>query len=174
MVKHRSGTRWPDDREVGWRRVQCVLCTRRQEARVSLLSLKTKIDGFPIWPSKLIAPVWWFSPQNNCDGFLVCASKSSGLRFVSCTIKSTGGWFDAGHASRSGSLLRLEASYGRVFQTALRTGGGATMSGAHDIIMEIALSGGWRRIVDVMSCVGPFYPKIVVFYVLGHTGKIVF
>jgi hypothetical protein len=26
---HRSGTRWPDDREVRWRRVQFALCTGR-------------------------------------------------------------------------------------------------------------------------------------------------
>jgi hypothetical protein len=64
MVKHRSGTRWLDDREVGWHCVQSVPYTRRREERVSWLSLKTKVDGFPglclktsscslvIWPTK--------------------------------------------------------------------------------------------------------------------------
>jgi hypothetical protein len=42
---HRSGTRWPDDREVGWRRVRYAPCMWRQGARVSWLSLKTKIDS---------------------------------------------------------------------------------------------------------------------------------
>jgi hypothetical protein len=42
---HRSGTQWPDDREVGWRYVQSTPCTWRQGARVSWLSLKTKVDG---------------------------------------------------------------------------------------------------------------------------------
>jgi hypothetical protein len=42
---HRSGTRWPSGREVGWRRVWFTLGTWRLGARVSLLSLKTKVDG---------------------------------------------------------------------------------------------------------------------------------
>jgi hypothetical protein len=44
-----------------------------------------------------------------------------------------------GHASRSGSLLHLEANHARVFQSGLKTGGGATTSGAHGIIVEVAL-----------------------------------
>jgi hypothetical protein len=48
---HRSGTRWPDDREVGWRCVWFTLCTWRREAWVSWLSLKTKVDGLSVvWP----------------------------------------------------------------------------------------------------------------------------
>jgi hypothetical protein len=42
---HRSGTRWPSDREVGWRRVRSAPGTWRLGARVSWLSLKTKVDG---------------------------------------------------------------------------------------------------------------------------------
>jgi hypothetical protein len=42
---HRSGTRWPGRREVGWRRVRSALGTWRLGARVSWLSLKTKVDG---------------------------------------------------------------------------------------------------------------------------------
>jgi hypothetical protein len=42
---HRSGTRWPGDREVGWHRVRSALYTWRQEVRVSWLSLKTKVNG---------------------------------------------------------------------------------------------------------------------------------
>jgi hypothetical protein len=48
---HRSGTRWSDDREVGWRRVRSAPCTWRQGARVSWLSLKTKVNGLSVgWP----------------------------------------------------------------------------------------------------------------------------
>jgi hypothetical protein len=46
MVKHRSGTWWPDDREVRWRHVRCALCTRRRWAWVSWFGIKTKVDGF--------------------------------------------------------------------------------------------------------------------------------
>jgi hypothetical protein len=56
---HRSGTRWPDDREVGWRRVRSAPDTWTLEARVSWLSLKTKVvEGFLVWASKPAALVW--------------------------------------------------------------------------------------------------------------------
>jgi hypothetical protein len=42
---HRSDTRWSGGREVGWRHVQSAPGTWRLGARVSLLSLKTKVDG---------------------------------------------------------------------------------------------------------------------------------
>jgi hypothetical protein len=43
-----------------------------------------------------------------------------------------------GHASRSDGLLRLEASGSRVSRSRLKTGGGATVSGAHGTIAEVA------------------------------------
>jgi hypothetical protein len=42
-----------------------------------------------------------------------------------------------GHASRSSGLLRVEASLGRVFQSGLKTGGGATAGGARGTITEV-------------------------------------
>jgi hypothetical protein len=42
---HKSGTWWPGDREVGWRCVRSAPGTWRLEARVSWLSLETKVDG---------------------------------------------------------------------------------------------------------------------------------
>jgi hypothetical protein len=42
---HRSGTWWPGGRDVGWRRVRSAPSTWRLGARVSWLSLKTKVDG---------------------------------------------------------------------------------------------------------------------------------
>jgi hypothetical protein len=42
---HRSGTQWLGGREVGWRRVRSAPVTWRLGARVSWLSLKTKVDG---------------------------------------------------------------------------------------------------------------------------------
>jgi hypothetical protein len=56
---HRSGTRWPGGREVKWRRVRSAPGTWRLGARVSWLSLKTKVvEGFPVWASKPAALVW--------------------------------------------------------------------------------------------------------------------
>jgi hypothetical protein len=44
----------------------------------------------------------------------------------------------AGHVSRSSGLLRMEASLARVYQSGLKTGGGATTGGARDTIAEVA------------------------------------
>jgi hypothetical protein len=43
-----------------------------------------------------------------------------------------------GHASRSSSLLGVEASLARVSQSGQKTGGGATTGGAHGTIAEVA------------------------------------
>jgi hypothetical protein len=42
---HELGTRWPSGREIVWRRVRSAPGTWRLGARVSWLSLKTKVDG---------------------------------------------------------------------------------------------------------------------------------
>jgi hypothetical protein len=42
---HGSGTRWLSGREVGWRHVRSAPGTWRLGARVSWLSLKTKVNG---------------------------------------------------------------------------------------------------------------------------------
>jgi hypothetical protein len=43
-----------------------------------------------------------------------------------------------GYALRYSSLLHVEASLDRVFQSGMKTGGCATMGGARGIIMEFA------------------------------------
>jgi hypothetical protein len=78
-----------------------------------------------------------------------------------------------GHASRSSGLLHVEASLGRVSQSGLKTGGGTTT------VVHVAPS--WRlhrrqvedRRVDVMGCVGPYYPTFAIFNVLGPRGILV-
>jgi hypothetical protein len=88
MVKHRLGTRWPDDREVKWCYVWSAPCTRRLGAWVFWFSLETNVDGFSRFDlktngygfsqfglktgsygsyglaSKPLARVSWFGPQN--------------------------------------------------------------------------------------------------------------
>jgi hypothetical protein len=44
---------------------------------------------------------------------------------------------DVGHASRSSVLLHVEASLAMVFQSCLKTGGGATAGGACGTIVEV-------------------------------------
>jgi hypothetical protein len=43
-----------------------------------------------------------------------------------------------GHVSRSSNLLDVEVNLARVFQSGLKTGGGAMTGGAHGTITEVA------------------------------------
>jgi hypothetical protein len=70
--------------------------------------------------------VSWFEPQNQV-GFSLLVVPQNRRREVG-----------AGYASRSSGLLRVEASLARVFQSVLKTDGGATMSGARVTIAEVA------------------------------------
>jgi hypothetical protein len=45
-----------------------------------------------------------------------------------------------GHVSRSSGLLRVEVSLTMIFQSSLKTAGGAMMSGTRDIITEVMSS----------------------------------
>jgi hypothetical protein len=89
------------------------------------LAAKSVASGFPVWASNLTAMVWWFGPQNHCDGFLVWASKPKGLPFVGCATKPMEDEDGARHTSRFSGLLRLKASRARVSQSDLKTSGGA-------------------------------------------------
>jgi hypothetical protein len=65
-------------------------------------------------------------PQNHA-GFGLSVAPQNRRREVS-----------AGHASRSSSLFGVEVSLARVFQSDLKTGGGATTGGARGTIAEVA------------------------------------
>jgi hypothetical protein len=70
--------------------------------------------------------VSWFVPQNQaCFG-------------LSVTLQNQWREVDTGHASRSNSLLGVEASLTRVFQSGLKTGGGVTVGGARGTNIEVA------------------------------------
>jgi hypothetical protein len=148
--------------------------TSRRGARVSWLSLKTKVDDLSmVWPQNHwdgLSVVW---PQNHKDSFsrfgikpggfgfpgldlktgsyglvtlvsksprrfLVWASKPSGLQFIGSPQNRRDDEDGAGHASRSSGLLRVEASQARVSLSNLKTGGGATASGARGTIAVVA------------------------------------
>jgi hypothetical protein len=75
---------------------------------------------------KITATVSWFGPQNQVGfGFSVVPQNR---------------WREVGarRASRSSGLLCVEASLARVFQSGLKTGGGATTGGARGTIVEVA------------------------------------
>jgi hypothetical protein len=75
---------------------------------------------------KIIATVSWVGPQNQVG---------IGLSVVPQNRRREVG---AGHVLRSNGLLRVEASVARVFQSSLKTGGGAATGGAHGTIAEVA------------------------------------
>jgi hypothetical protein len=75
---------------------------------------------------KITATVSWFGPQNQV-GFSLSVAPQNRRREV-----------DARHVLRSSSLLRVEASLARIFQSDLKTGGGATMGGVRGTIVEVA------------------------------------
>jgi hypothetical protein len=74
-----SGTRWLGDKEVGWRCVRSTPCTWRRGARVSWLSLKTKVDGLSV--------IWL---QNHLDGFLRFVLKTGGDGIFRFSLKTGG------------------------------------------------------------------------------------
>jgi hypothetical protein len=75
---------------------------------------------------KITATVSWFGSQNQASFGLSVAPQNQ-RRVVG-----------AGYASRSSSLLDVEASLARVSQSGLKTGRGATTSGARGTIAEVA------------------------------------
>jgi hypothetical protein len=70
--------------------------------------------------------VSWFGPQNQV-GFSLSVAPQNRWREV-----------NAGHASRSSGLVRVEASMARVSQSGLKTGGGTMARGAPGTISEVA------------------------------------
>jgi hypothetical protein len=75
---------------------------------------------------KITATVSSFRPQNQAD-FDLSVAPQNRRREVGVE-----------HASRSSSLLGVEASPARVSQSGLKTGGGAVTGGARGTIAEVA------------------------------------
>jgi hypothetical protein len=90
------------------------------------LGLKIGSSCLVILGLKIIATVSWFRPQNQV-GFDLSVAPQNRRREVG-----------VGHASRSSSLLGVEASLVMVSQSDLKTGGGATTGGARGTIAEVA------------------------------------
>jgi hypothetical protein len=75
---------------------------------------------------KITATVSWFGPENQAGFSLSVVPQNRGRKV------------DAGHASRSSSLLGVEASLARVSQSGLKTGRGTSMDGAYGTITKVA------------------------------------
>jgi hypothetical protein len=90
------------------------------------LGIKTGSSGLVIWDSK--------SPRR----FLSLGLKTKWASVLSVAPQNQRSEVGAGHASRSSSLLDVEASLARVSQSGLKTGGGVTTGGACGTIAEVA------------------------------------
>jgi hypothetical protein len=90
------------------------------------LGLKTGSYEFSDLGLKITATVSWFGSQNHVS-FGLSVAPQNRQREVG-----------VGHASRSSSLLGVEASLARVSQSSLKNGGGATTGGARGTIAEVA------------------------------------
>jgi hypothetical protein len=75
---------------------------------------------------KITVTVFWFGHQNQTDYGLSVAPQNQ--------WEGDG----MGHTLISSSLLRVEASRSRVFQSGLKTGRGTTAGGTSGIIMKVA------------------------------------
>jgi hypothetical protein len=86
---YRPGTRWPGDRDVEWRCVRSASCMWKRGARVSWLSLKTKVYGLSlVWHQNHWDRFLRFGLKTGGDGFLVESQNQSGWGFFSLGIKS--------------------------------------------------------------------------------------
>jgi hypothetical protein len=85
---HRSVTRWPTNREVGWRRVRSAPCTWRRGARVSWLSQKNQgrwvVSGLV---SKSLGWFLQFGLKIGDDSFLVEPQNQGGEGFPGLGLK---------------------------------------------------------------------------------------
>jgi hypothetical protein len=106
----------------------CAVCTGHVETRSAgfLVEPQNRQLWFGDLGHKITATVSWFGPQNQV-GFGLSVAPQNRRREVSAV-----------HASRSSSLLGVEASLARVFQSGLKTGGCATTGGARGTIAEVA------------------------------------
>jgi hypothetical protein len=111
--------------------------------------------------------VSWFGPQNQVGYGLSVAPQNrqedkDGTRY----------------ASRSSGLLQLEASWARVFQSSLKTGGGATrmvhMASPQRPRVSEAKDGRFNGVECGVVQVVPNYPYLVVIFFLAHRGILAF
>jgi hypothetical protein len=96
----------------------------QNQGGVGFLGLDLETGSFDLG-LKITTTVFWFGTQNQ-PNFGLSVAPQNQRRDVG-----------AGHASRSSGLLHVEACLARVFQSGLKTGGGATTGGIRDTITKV-------------------------------------
>jgi hypothetical protein len=154
---HRSGTRLPGDREVGWRCVRSVPFTWRRGAQVCWLSLKTKVNVlWVVWPQNHSDYFFWFDLKPGGDGFLWVGLKIGGSGFPVWASKPAAlVWWFGPKNDCDGFLVWASKSSGLQFiscATKPMEGGwrGAPCSLviAHDVFDEMSK----RQLIDLFGC----------------------
>jgi hypothetical protein len=114
---------------------------------------------------KITATISWFEPQNQV-GFGLSVAPQNRRREVG-----------AGHASRSSSLLGVEANLARVSESGLKTGGGATMGCARGTVAEVASEASWRwmgRCDGLCQTLLPLICRFLSIMSYGHNSHLAF
>jgi hypothetical protein len=127
------------------------------------LGLNIGSYGLVICTSKSPRTVSWFGLQNQTDYDLSVVPQNQ--------RKDED---DAEHTSRSSDLLCLEASQARVFQSGLKTGGGAAQMVHVASLPRLHRVEAKDRRVDATGYIRLFYSNFTVFIVLGPRGILVF
>jgi hypothetical protein len=79
-----------------------------------------------------------------------------------------------GHASRSSGLIHVEASRARIFQSSIKTGGGATTDGARGTITDVVSRSSQRWMDRCDKLHQTLLQLLCCFYVLDRWGILVF
>jgi hypothetical protein len=144
-------------------RIACFLIEPQNQARQFLsLSFKTSSSGLIIWTSKL--PRWFLSLGIKTKRASVCRlrHKIDGERSTQDTHRDVASCFNWKHVGVGFLILTSRLVEARLcvvhVASSWRSRGVKTENGR----------------VDVMGHVGPFYSKIIIFYVLCHICNLVF
>jgi hypothetical protein len=173
MVKHRLSTRWPDEREKGWRCVWSAPWTKRRGACVSWLSLKTKVVGF-----------FGLSLKTDSYDLVICATKLT-WRFLGLGLKTkwvmiyrlchkTDGRMKTTQDTRQDLVACFIWKQVRLSQSGLKTGEGAArllyMASSRRSCRNKAEDGR----IDMMCCIVLFYLNFIIFIILVCKGNFIF
>jgi hypothetical protein len=117
----------------------CVIFTVQKEMR-SADFFVDQSRRFPSLCLKIGSSDLVIEAQNHHNSFLVYDLKTKQTSVYRLQYKTDRREVGTGHASRSIGLLHVEAYRASVFQSGLKTAGGAMTGGARDIITMVASS----------------------------------
>ena len=155
--------------------MRSVPCRKRRGAQVSWLSLKTKVDGFSRFDLKTGSSglvIWNLKLPRRFVGL--------GLKIKQVTVCRLRHKTDGRMIRRGGTRRDLAACFAWKQVTLGFPSLASRLVEARLLVVLVASSWRSRGVeaedgrVDATGCVGPFYPKIFIFYVLGRRGSIVF